>query len=156
MTDEKLMRIAIDEALKGAAEGEPPFGALVVESEGRIVAREHDTVRADGDMTRHAESKAVRRACKLRGPDLGGCTLVTTCEPCPMCFTTAWLARISRLVFGCTMSDAISATGGNQRELNVNAETLNARSGSPLEITGSVLAGECLALFTVGRVPKCV
>ncbi|WP_437746861.1 ABC transporter substrate-binding protein [Sorangium sp. So ce1504] len=90
----------------------------------------------------------VRRACAAAGPDLTGYTLYTTVEPCPMCFTAAWLARVSRVVFGCTMQEVTAATGGAQRELAVPARWMNESSGAPVDLVGGVLADRCLALFS--------
>lgn len=64
-----------------------------------------------------------------------------------MCFTSAWLARISRLLFGATMAEISVATGGAQRELAVPAAQMNALSSEPIELTGSILRDECIALF---------
>ncbi|MDT5287085.1 MAG: tRNA(adenine34) deaminase [Mycobacterium sp.] len=98
-------------------------------------------------MTRHAEVNVVRLASRALGPDLSGCTLYTTVEPCPMCFTSAWLARVSRVVFGCTMDAVHSVTLGQQREMRIPASEVNARSGEPIELLGGVLAEACLKLF---------
>jgi tRNA(Arg) A34 adenosine deaminase TadA len=144
------MRAAIEVAREGAQHGEPPFGAVIVDAAGGEIVRNHDRVVACRDWTRHAETDAVRAACSRRGPSLGGCTLVTTCEPCPMCFTAAWLAGVDRLVFGCTMADVARVTRGAQIELAVPAADMNARSGRPMTLCGGVLADECLALFEAG------
>jgi tRNA(adenine34) deaminase len=142
------MRIAIELALDGKRSGEPPFGALIVDAAGTIVAKGRDRVRRARDMTRHAETDVVRAACRRRGPSLAGTTLYTTCEPCPMCFTAAWLAGVSRIVFGTTMAAVARATSGTQRELSVTAAEMNRLGGSELRFTGGVLAKQCLALFT--------
>lgn len=145
--DEHWMREAMSEARLGQAEGEFPYGAVLVGPEGDLVARAHDTVAADGDMSSHAETMLVKAACRLRGPDLGGSTLYTTCEPCPMCFTTAFLARVSRIVYGTTMAAVAARTGGAVRELAVPVEQMNALAGGSLELRGGVLAGACLEMF---------
>jgi len=147
MSDEHFMRDAIAQALAGAGEGEPPFGALIVTAEGRVLSRAHDTVRQHADMTRHAEVAAVRAACAVRGPDLSGCTLYTTTEPCPMCFTAAWLARISRIVFGSTMLEVGVITGGLQREAAVAAAAMNSMTGEEITLVGGVLREACLEPF---------
>jgi tRNA(Arg) A34 adenosine deaminase TadA len=64
-----------------------------------------------------------------------------------MCFTSAWLARVSRVVFGCTMDAVDSVTLGQQRELRIPASEVNARSGEPIALLGGVLAEACLKLF---------
>ena len=143
----EYMRLALTLAEKATRDGEPPFGALVVGPDGDVVADSTDRVVAEADMTRHAEVNVVRIASRAMGPDLTGCTLYTTVEPCPMCFTSAWLARVSRVVFGCTMDAVHSVTLGQQRELRIPAGEVNARSGEPVELLGGVLAEACLKLF---------
>ncbi|KYG04734.1 deoxycytidylate deaminase [Sorangium cellulosum] len=145
--DEGLMGRALELARGAQRAGEPPFGALVVAPNGTIVAEATDEVNGQRDFTYHAEVGAVRRACAAVGADLRGYTLYTTVEPCPMCFTAAWLARIGRVVFGCTMAEVTAATGGAQRELAVPARWMNEHSGAPVDLLGGVRDAECLALF---------
>ncbi|WP_437746875.1 nucleoside deaminase [Sorangium sp. So ce1504] len=145
--DEARMARALELARGAQRAGEPPFGALVAAPDGTVVAEATDEVNAQRDFTWHAEVGAVRRACAAAGPDLTGYTLYTTVEPCPMCFTAAWLARVSRVVFGCTMQEVTAATGGAQRELAVPARWMNESSGAPVDLVGGVLADRCLALF---------
>jgi tRNA(adenine34) deaminase len=149
--DPRFMRLALDAALSAQAAGEPPFGALVVGPGGEPLALTADSVVAARDLTQHAETNAVRLAASRRGPDLAGCTLYATCEPCPMCFTAAWLARIDRLVIGCTMAEVQAATGGAQRELVVPAAEMNRLGGGTMAIVYGVLAADCLAPFTAPR-----
>ncbi len=144
--DLALMRSAIEEALAGRASGEPPFGAVIADRNGTIVARAHDTVVASGDMTRHSEVDAVRAACHVLGPDLSGCTLYATTEPCAMCFTAAWLARVSRIVYGCTMAE-VASVAGSQREVPVPVTVMNAATPEPIVLEGGVLSEECLGMF---------
>lgn len=145
---EHYMRVAMATALEGCQrDDEPPFGAVIVRDNGEIVARTHDCVRRNGDLSAHAETLAVKQACALLGPDLSDCTLYTTCEPCPMCFTTAWLAHMRRIVFGSRMQDVFGATGGRQRELHVSIEEMNAFGGGVIELVADVLREECTQLF---------
>lgn len=146
-SDESLMTRALALARQAKQSGEPPFGALIVDPQGQVVSEATDEVQGGGDFTLHAELGAVRRACRARGRDLSGFGLFTTVEPCPMCFTAAWLARISRIVFGCTMAATKAATRGAQRELLLEAERLNALSGEPVILEAGVLAARCLAMF---------
>lgn len=141
------MERAITLAREARRHGEPPYGALVVDAGSRVIAEATDQVRGGRDFTLHAEVTAVRAACRSAGPDLSGCTLYTTVEPCPMCFTAAWLARVGRVVFGSSMQEVEAETRGSQRELLVPAERMNALSRSPLELSGGVLAERCLELF---------
>ncbi len=147
MNDDDGMSHALDQARAAIAAGEPPFGVIVVDPLGNIVARTTDQVRTLHDMTRHAEIEAVRAACAILGPDLTGTTLYTTCEPCPMCFTAAWLARVSRIVWGSTMAEVAAIMGPGQRELSVSAIKMNELGGNQIEVRGGVRADDCLALF---------
>lgn len=145
------MALAIEEARRGAARGEPPFGVVIIDGTGAVVAANHDRVREAGDMSAHAEVLTVRDACAVRGPDLSGCTLYTTCEPCPMCYTAAWLAGISTIVYGTTMACVHERVGGQQRELRVPVTTMNALNAEPLELVAGIAARECLELFPAAR-----
>ena len=62
-----------------------PFGAVVIK-DGKIVGKGHNRVLIKHDPTCHAEIEAIRDACQnLNTHDLTGCTLYTSCYPCPMC-----------------------------------------------------------------------
>lgn len=152
--DEAYMMRAIGLAQRAKFGGEPPFGALIVNERGEGVSQATDEVRTGGDFSLHAEVLAVRRACRVVGPDLSGHTLYTTVEPCPMCFTAAWLSHIERIVFGASMAAVKTVTHGAQRELLIEAERMNELSGEPLRLSAGVHAERCLALFRpepVGR-----
>ena len=96
---------------RAAERGEVPVGAVVV-CDGAVVAEAHNTSRAEGDMTCHAELIALRNAARTRGtPYLTGCTLVVTLEPCPMCLGAAIEARVDRVVFGAD-NPKLGALGG--------------------------------------------
>ena len=144
------MRRALAIALAARANGEPPFGALIVDASSTIVAEASDEVAQGRDFSLHAEVNVVRRACQRLGPRLDGTTLYTTVEPCPMCFTAAWLAHVPRIVYGATMDAVFEVTAGEQRELRVPSTVLNALSREPLILDGGVLARQCLEPFARG------
>jgi tRNA(Arg) A34 adenosine deaminase TadA len=144
MSDHAWMRAAIDMARQGIARGQTPFGACIVR-DGQLVAGAHNRVWETTDITAHAEVVAIRMACDaLKTIDLSGCVLYSTCEPCPMCFSAAHWARISRIVFGASIADARSA-GFN--ELTVSNEMMKREGGSPMAVVGGVLREECAVLF---------
>ena len=100
MTDEELMRAALDEAKIAADLGEVPVGAVVAK-DGEIVARAHNLRESGKNATYHAELMAIDAACKaLGGWRLWQCELFVTLEPCPMCAAAISFARIRRLYFG--------------------------------------------------------
>ncbi|MFN2267566.1 MAG: nucleoside deaminase [Desulfonatronovibrio sp.] len=83
-----------------------PFGAVVVK-DGKIVGKGYNQVILTNDPTAHAEILAIRDACgKLGTYQLSNCEIYSSCEPCPMCLSAIYWARIDRLFFGCTRNDA--------------------------------------------------
>jgi guanine deaminase len=142
------MRRAIEVCRKGMAAGQMPFGAVVVR-DGRVVAEAHNTVWRDTDPTAHAEVNALRAAAAALGTiNLHGCTLYSTCEPCPMCLAASHWAKVDRVVFGAVIADS---EGSGFTELAVPAATLAALGGSPVQVEGGVLQDECAALFREWR-----
>lgn len=105
-----FLRRAIALATRNAIESRGgPFGAVIVK-DGRIVGEGANAVTATNDPTAHAEVNAIRAACKaLNTFSLRGCDLYTSCEPCPMCLSAAYWARIDAIYFGCGAADAARA-----------------------------------------------
>lgn len=100
---------ALDLAERNVAAGGGPFGAVIV-CDGRTVATGINRVTRDLDPTAHAEVTAIRAACRVLGRfTLAGCTLVTSCEPCPMCLTSALWARLDAIVYAADRDDAAHA-----------------------------------------------
>lgn len=83
-----------------------PFGAVVVRR-GKIVGRGWNQVTSTNDPTAHAEMVAIRDACRrLKTFMLEGCELYTSCEPCPMCLSAIYWARLKTVYYGNTRKDA--------------------------------------------------
>lgn len=100
---------SVELAVANVAAGGGPFGAVVVQA-GRLVAEGANSVTRDNDPTAHAEVNAVRAAGRALGTfDLGGTTLYSSCEPCPLCLSAALWARIDRVVFAADRTDAARA-----------------------------------------------
>lgn len=92
---------ALAEARLAPSHGDVPVGAVVLDVDGRELARAHNERELTDDPSAHAELLALRRAAASLGTwRLDGCTLVVTLEPCTMCAGALVLARIERLVFG--------------------------------------------------------
>lgn len=84
-----------------------PFGAAIVDQEGKILVVTSNSVLHDHDATAHAEINAIREAGKILGThDLTGCTLITSCYPCPMCLGAIVWSNIKHVIYGCTPKDA--------------------------------------------------
>jgi guanine deaminase len=83
-----------------------PFGAVVVRK-GKIIGRGWNRVTSTNDPTAHAEVVAIRDACRrLKSFQLDDCELYTSCEPCPMCLSAIYWARLKRVYYGNTRKDA--------------------------------------------------
>lgn len=142
--DLKFMRLAIEKAKAGIKGGQTPFGACIVKNN-KVIACSHNLVWKNTDITAHAEITAIRAACKaLKKIDLSGCTIYSTCEPCPMCFSACHWARISRIVFGCSIKDA-KDFGFN--ELAISDANLKKLGKSKIKISPGLLIDENIALF---------
>ena len=109
--DGKYLRMAIEQARASVKKGGFPAGALVVKN-GKIIARGISLGIKVNDPTGHAESCAIRKACKiLKTINLNGATLYGSLQPCLMCFSAASWAGITRMVFGCKKSRAMISKG---------------------------------------------
>lgn len=82
-----------------------PFGAVIVR-DGQILAVAGNSVVKDNDPSAHAEVNAIREACRKLGTyDLSGAVLYTSCECCPMCYSAAYWARISKIYYAASWKD---------------------------------------------------
>ena len=95
----------LEEAIKQARDGVKnneggPFGAVVVDSNGKIIGRGHNKVLINNDPTCHAEVVAIRDACqKINNYDLSGCKIYSTSEPCPMCLSAIIWSNIKEVYY---------------------------------------------------------
>lgn len=110
MSDHTWLEQAVGLAVENVAAGGGPFGAVIVRGDA-LVATGQNRVTRDLDPTAHAEVNAIRAACASLGDfSLAGCTLYTSCEPCPLCVSAALWARVDRVVYAADRHDA--ARGG--------------------------------------------
>jgi len=102
----KFMMRAVDLSMESVDKDTGPFGAVVVK-DNKIISEGFNTVTLVKDPTTHAEIVAIRSACKvLNNFSLKGCELYTTCEPCPMCLSAIYWARIDKIYYANTRDDA--------------------------------------------------
>lgn len=104
--DNEYMRRAIALADESVRRGGGPFGAIIVK-DGVIIAEGSNSVTILNDPTAHAEVSAIREACRrLDTFHLDGCTIYTSCEPCPMCLGAIYWAGIKQIFYGNNRKDA--------------------------------------------------
>jgi tRNA(Arg) A34 adenosine deaminase TadA len=108
--DERFMRRAIELAQRGVDENlGGPFGCVIVR-DGEIIGEGSNEVTSTNDPTAHAEIVAIRQACRnLNSFQLEGCTVYTSCEPCPMCLGAIYWSRPAAIFFAGTRDDAADA-----------------------------------------------
>lgn len=99
--NEYYMHLACLEAIKASKENEIPVGAVIVSSKGEILACAHNQKETLNDVTAHAELLAIKEASKkLNNWRLNGCKIYITLEPCLMCTSAIFQARISEIYVG--------------------------------------------------------
>lgn len=104
--DARFMRMAIEIADRNVDNGGGPFGAVIVRN-GEVIATGANRVVPTCDPTAHAEVSAIREACRKLGDfKLDGCTIYSSCEPCPMCLSALYWAGVERICYGNTKADA--------------------------------------------------
>lgn len=146
--DLKFMHMAIELAAQHMrARDGGPFGAVVARG-AAIVAQGWNKVTSTNDPTAHAEMSAIRAAAAALGSfQLRGCVLYTSCEPCPMCLGAAYWARLDRVVFAATRTDAATA-GFDDAEIYAEfSRPLHARKLSMQE----ALREQAVAVFSEWR-----
>ncbi len=105
--DRDFMKMAARLAEENITRGGGPFGAVIVDREGRVVSTGVNTVTLQNDPTAHAEVNAIRSACRKEETfSLAGCTVYSSCEPCPMCLSALYWAGVARIFYGNTQEDA--------------------------------------------------
>lgn len=119
MDDKKYLKLAVEQAKKSVKEGGFPAGALVVK-DNKIISKGISLGFLLHDPTSHAETAAIREACKILGTsDLTGATLYENLECCVMCFSVANWAGISRIVAGCKKTTDMVSKGYYEGETDV-------------------------------------
>ena len=146
--DERMMRLAIAEAVSAEAAGEVPVGAILVSPDGKtILGHGQNRVLRDSDPTAHCEIVAMREAgralsnYRLLTPEGEGCTLYVTLEPCAMCASAILHARIARLVYAA--DDPKAGACGSVLSV-MNHPQLNHKA----EVTTGILAEECSRMLS--------
>ena len=142
---ERFMRMAIDEAARGGAEGNSAVGSVVVRDD-VVIATGRNLVSSSNDPTAHAETVALREAGAALGTlDLTGCTLYTSFQPCPMCTGALMVSGIATVVMGARPRP------GENRYGSYSPEELIEKAGwvDRLEVVTGVLPEDCLEVRRV-------
>ena len=134
--NEYYMKLALKEARKAYKHNEVPVGAIIVSND-KIIAKGNNQRENSGDVTKHAELIAIRKASKKKKDwRLNDCTMYVTLFPCPMCASAIVQSRISKLVIGTSTMDL------KNKEI-VNLIFLDSIKNKKIILEENVLENEC-------------
>jgi tRNA(Arg) A34 adenosine deaminase TadA len=148
MDDLRHLAAAIEVARRARANGNHPFGAILVIDDEQVL-RAENTVVTGRDRTGHAETNLVRLAESELAPEwLPLATLYTSTEPCAMCAGAIYWTGIGRVVFGLAETDLIAMTGDNAQNptLALPCREVFARGQRPVVVVGPLLTEQARAV----------
>ena len=103
----KFMSRAIELSIESVKKGGGPFSAVIVDQNDKIIAEGSNKVTSTNDPTAHGEIVAIREACKkINNFNLSGFEIYSTAEPCPLCLSAIYWARIDKIYYANTREDA--------------------------------------------------
>ncbi|WP_199241057.1 nucleoside deaminase [Naasia lichenicola] len=143
--DRVHLRATIELARASREHGNHPFGSLLVDGTGAVVARSENVVVTESDLTGHPEIRLAREAAAQRAPEhLALFTLYTSCEPCLMCAGALYWSGIGRIVYALS-EETLGATRGGGIEMPAVRLRDVFPPASPVEIDGPALEEEASA-----------
>jgi tRNA(Arg) A34 adenosine deaminase TadA len=142
--DVRLVRAAIEVARRAREKGNHPFGAILVDREGRLLMEAENTVATDRDCTGHAETNLMRQASRRYSSDLlAECTLYASTEPCPMCSGAIYWGNVRRVVYGLSQEGLFEMIGEESEEdLRLACREVLGKGRRPIEVVGPLLEEE--------------
>ncbi len=146
---ETFLRRSFDVARRAHANGNHPFGAVLVSAAGEVLIEAENGFMPDRDMTGHAERLLATQASKQLAPNvLSGCTLYTSAEPCAMCAGAIYWVGIGRVVYGLSERRLKTMTGSHAENptLDLPCRTVFAAGQRRVEVIGPLLEDEAAAL----------
>ena len=144
--DLQHLRHAIAVAARARANGNHPFGAILVSGSGEVMAEAENAVTTTSDVTAHAETNLVRLASAQWSPDeLADSSLYSSCEPCAMCSGAIFWAGIGRVVFALSVEGLMSVFDNRPDAPlhNIGARRL-LQAGDGIEVVGPALEDEAI------------
>ena len=133
---EYIMRLVIEEVDIAIKDGNSPFAAFLLDKEGNILYKAHNTSNTDIDPTAHAEINLIRNACRdLKTKKLNDYILISNAWSCTMCFSAAIKAKISNFIFG--------AESESDMNPNVTIYDIKEKCSNEINIISGILKDEC-------------
>jgi tRNA(Arg) A34 adenosine deaminase TadA len=147
--DETFLRRSFDVARSAVANGNHPFGAVLVSGLGQVLLEIENGFMPDRDMTGHAERLlATQASTKFAANVLANCTIYSSAEPCAMCAGAIYWAGIGRVVYGLSEHRLKAITGTHEENptLDLPCRTVFAAGQRQVEVIGPLLEDEAAAL----------
>ena len=133
---EEIMKLVIDEVNIAIEEGNSPFAAFLLDMNGNILYKAHNTSNTCIDPTAHAEINLIRESCKkLKTKDLSNYILISNAWSCSMCFSAAIKARINNFIFGTESEPNMNP--------NVTIYDIKEKCVNEINIVSGILKDEC-------------
>jgi tRNA(Arg) A34 adenosine deaminase TadA len=146
--DESGLRLAFAVAARAREHGNHPFGAVLVDAEGKVLLESENGYMPARDMTAHAERLLATAASRQYRPaELAACTMYVSAEPCAMCAGAVYWAGIGRVVYALS-EKRLKVLSGNHAEnptLDLPCRTVFASGQRPVEVVGPLLEDEAAA-----------
>jgi len=145
--DQRFIDMVIDVSRKAVKNGNPPFGALVVDPDGNILLERENTAQTENDITAHPELRAARDAAREYDADfLATCTMYASTEPCGMCSVAIYNSGIGRVVFALSGARLREFRGNPPGALALSSREVFSHGSRPIEVIGPVAEEEALAV----------
>jgi tRNA(Arg) A34 adenosine deaminase TadA len=143
--DEQLLRRAIELSHQARSAGDQPFGSLLADAGGEILAQEVNTEITDNDITAHPELKLARwAAANLSGDEASTSTMYTSCEACSMCSGAIVTSGLGRVVYALSAPQLLELKGGSTTSA-MRGITVLAEAGHHIKVEGPFLYDEAPA-----------
>lgn len=146
--DARLLQRAIALSRRAREAGNQPYGAVLADAEGHVLAEGVNTQVISRDCTGHAELNLVRDVSARLSPDtLARCTVFASGEPCPMCAGAIYWAGIGRVVFALPIETMTELSGDGADELMLHCRDVLASGMRRTEVVGPALENEARRVF---------
>lgn len=136
------LREAKELADRAAEHGNRPFGAIIVDKNGKPLAAAENSVVTDDDIAAHAEMNTIRIACRAGlQRQLAGATMYASGEPCPMCTGAILRFGMRRVVYGSSWETMLPALGNQPPVIHVASRDIAALCPQDIAVIGPCEAG---------------
>lgn len=133
---EALMKEVMQEVDIAVKEGNSPFAALLIDENGKVIAKAHNTAKSEQNPVLHAEINLITKACKkLNTRDLSKYCLVSNAWSCSMCMSASIKAKIKNFIYG--------APSEGDMNPNITIFDIKEKTTGNLNIITGVLEEEC-------------